>query len=126
MTTLHATVPLSLTRFVGRDRELTELARLVVSTRLLTLTGAGGSGKTRLAGEVTVRSPHPFEQVLWIDLAAVCAELTARKSELEVALSARESRLRGKKKPRSAGLQSVVKRSGRSLSAATIQLLRER
>ena len=62
----------------------------------------------------------------WIDLAAVCAELTARKSELEVALSARESRLRGKKKPRSAGLQSVVKRSGRSLSAATIQLLRER
>ena len=75
MTTLHATVPLSLTRFVGRDRELTELARLVVSTRLLTLTGAGGSGKTRLAGEMTVRSPHPFEQVLWTDLAAVHDEL---------------------------------------------------
>jgi predicted ATPase/DNA-binding SARP family transcriptional activator len=75
MTTLHATVPLSLTRFIGRDRELTELARLVVSTRLLTLTGAGGSGKTRLAGEMTVRSPHPFEQVLWTDLAAVHDEL---------------------------------------------------
>ncbi len=71
MATPHSAAPLSLTRFVGRDRELTELARLAPATRLLTLTGAGGSGKTRLAGEVTVRMPPTVEQVLWVDLAAI-------------------------------------------------------
>ena len=44
-------LPIHLTRFVGRDAELNELARLLSGTRLLTLTGAGGSGKTRLARE---------------------------------------------------------------------------
>jgi predicted ATPase/DNA-binding SARP family transcriptional activator len=66
----HA-APTPLTRFVGRDRELRELARLVPTTRLLTLTGAGGSGKTRLAGEATVRAPANFERVLWTDLAPI-------------------------------------------------------
>ncbi len=66
----HA-APLPLTRFVGRDRELRDLARLVPGTRLLTLTGAGGSGKTRLAGEATMRAPASFEAVLWTDLAPV-------------------------------------------------------
>jgi non-specific serine/threonine protein kinase len=47
-----AHVPVHLTRFVGRGRELEDLAQLVYSARLLTLTGAGGSGKTRLAYEV--------------------------------------------------------------------------
>src|SRR3954470_6195189 len=40
-------LPVHLTHFIGRERELTELTRLVQSVRLLTLTGAGGSGKTR-------------------------------------------------------------------------------
>src|SRR4026209_1961685 len=35
-------LPASLTNFIGRDQELSELLRLVASTRLLTLTGAGG------------------------------------------------------------------------------------
>jgi predicted ATPase/DNA-binding SARP family transcriptional activator/DNA-binding CsgD family transcriptional regulator len=42
----------SLTSFVGREREMEEVGRLLATTRLLTLTGAGGSGKTRLAQEV--------------------------------------------------------------------------
>lgn len=46
---LLSNLPILLTSFVGRERELTELKELVGKTRLLTLTGAGGCGKTRLA-----------------------------------------------------------------------------
>jgi len=69
----HA-APVALTRFVGRDRELTELARLVPTTRLLTLTGAGGSGKTRLAAEAMGRGGQNFDQIVWTDLAPVHEE----------------------------------------------------
>ena len=42
-------LPIALTSFVGRERELAELRDELARTRLLTLTGAGGCGKTRLA-----------------------------------------------------------------------------
>ena len=42
-------LPDPLSTFIGRDAELREVARLLDGTRLLSLTGAGGSGKTRLA-----------------------------------------------------------------------------
>lgn len=42
-------LPASLTTFVGRERETLKAKRLLSMTRLLTLTGAGGCGKTRLA-----------------------------------------------------------------------------
>ena len=44
-------LPVALTSFIGRDRELREVARLLDRHRLVTLTGAGGSGKTRLGLE---------------------------------------------------------------------------
>jgi predicted ATPase/Tfp pilus assembly protein PilF len=47
--------------FVGRDHELAELAALLAHTRLLTLTGAGGVGKTRLALELGRRSEAAYE-----------------------------------------------------------------
>lgn len=62
-------IPVHLTRFVGRGREIDDLARLVGSARLVTLTGAGGSGKTRLAEEVAHRSAPAFDTVCWMDLA---------------------------------------------------------
>ena len=46
--TLH-NLPREVASFVGRERELEECERLLGQTRILTLTGAGGSGKTRLA-----------------------------------------------------------------------------
>jgi predicted ATPase/DNA-binding SARP family transcriptional activator len=50
-----APLRLPLTSFVGRERELGEVARLLDRTRLLTITGPGGSGKTRLALEAAAR-----------------------------------------------------------------------
>jgi predicted ATPase/DNA-binding CsgD family transcriptional regulator len=53
-------LPLQLTSFLGRDREMAEIKRLLTTSRLLTLTGAGGSGKTRLALQVAsqIASQH--------------------------------------------------------------------
>src|SRR5262249_30742930 len=45
-------LPRTLTSFVGRDRELAAARRLLEGNRLLTLTGPGGSGKTRLCIEL--------------------------------------------------------------------------
>jgi predicted ATPase len=44
-----SSLPVPLTSFVGREREVAEIQRLLATTRLLTLIGAGGVGKTRLA-----------------------------------------------------------------------------
>ena len=64
-------LPVHLTRFVGRDSELLELERLLAGTRLLTLTGAGGSGKTRLARELAAHATHDYARVSWVDLASL-------------------------------------------------------
>ena len=64
-------LPVHLTRFIGRGRELDDLARLVGSTRLVTLTGAGGSGKTRLAREAAGRVASTFGRVAWADLTPI-------------------------------------------------------
>lgn len=65
---LPGELPVHLTKFVGRDRELGDLTPLVESVRLLTLTGAGGSGKTRLAREVASLSTRAFDRMVWVDL----------------------------------------------------------
>src|ERR687889_639672 len=62
-------LPLHLTQFIGRARELNEIVRLLGETRLLTLTGAGGSGKTRLAREAAARVAPDYSRVAWVDLA---------------------------------------------------------
>ena len=53
-------LPAALTSFVGRGHDLAEVARLLGGHRLVTLTGAGGIGKTRLALEAAsaVDAPH--------------------------------------------------------------------
>jgi predicted ATPase len=67
-------LPRPVTRFVGREAELAEYARLITQTRLLTLTALGGSGKTRLAIELARRVAHEFPGGGWfVDLAPVNA-----------------------------------------------------
>lgn len=65
-------LPGQLTSFVGRDRELIELGQLLGTSRLVTLTGAGGSGKTRLALEFASHELDSYPDGVWfVDLATV-------------------------------------------------------
>jgi predicted ATPase/class 3 adenylate cyclase len=65
-------LPCLLNRFVGRRREADEVTRLLESNRLLTLTGPGGCGKTRLALQVAAEVADRFDHGAWfVDLASV-------------------------------------------------------
>jgi predicted ATPase/class 3 adenylate cyclase len=65
-------LPRQLTSFVGRERELAEVEKLLGETSLLTLTGVGGCGKTRLALEVAGAVLEQFRDGVWlVELAAL-------------------------------------------------------
>ena len=65
-------LPLQLTSFVGREAELEALDELLADRRLVTLTGAGGCGKTRLAVHAAARWVDDVEGGVWVaDLAGV-------------------------------------------------------
>jgi len=59
-------LPLQLTSFVGRDDELAELGKLLRVSRLVTLTGVGGTGKTRLSLQAAAEISHEFPDGVWI------------------------------------------------------------
>jgi len=58
-------LPQQLSSFVGRERELAEIGKLLRSTRLLTLTGAGGLGKTRLSLHIAADLLDEFSDGVW-------------------------------------------------------------
>ena len=58
-------VPAELTSFVGRRHEIAEARRLLATSRLVTLTGIGGVGKTRLAVRVAAESRRSFTDGVW-------------------------------------------------------------
>ncbi len=59
-------LPIQLTSFIGREDEMAEIKRLMKTTRLLTLTGAGGSGKTRLGLHVAADLLDEFPHGVWL------------------------------------------------------------
>ena len=71
-------LPWQLTSFIGRERELAAVKQHLAATRLLTLTGPGGSGKTRLAAQLAadLRATSDVfpDGVWWVDLAALTDE----------------------------------------------------
>ncbi|WP_158409223.1 adenylate/guanylate cyclase domain-containing protein [Fimbriimonas ginsengisoli] len=69
LTTTPDHLPKPVSSFVGREREVGQIASMLRQTRLLTLTGAGGTGKTRLALEVARRRRADYGDGAWfVDL----------------------------------------------------------
>ena len=65
-------LPAQLTSFVGRQSQMAELRQVVAGNRLVTLTGAGGAGNTRLAVEVAYALSTEFSDGVWyVDLAPI-------------------------------------------------------
>ncbi len=65
-------LPVNMTSFVGRERELTDLRALLRASRLVTLVGPGGSGKTRLAQHVASSLADAFaDGITFVDLAPI-------------------------------------------------------
>ena len=63
-------LPIQLTSFVGREKEIGEIKEIIKHARLVTLTGTGGSGKTRLALKVAAELIEEFSDGVWfVDLA---------------------------------------------------------
>jgi predicted ATPase len=63
---LPGNLPVSVDAFIARERELAEVVALFGSARLVTLTGAGGTGKTRLATEAAQRLRASFRDGAWL------------------------------------------------------------
>ncbi|HEU5109437.1 MAG TPA: adenylate/guanylate cyclase domain-containing protein, partial [Micromonosporaceae bacterium] len=68
--TASSNLPVQVTPFVGREAERAELEALVATHRLVTVVGAGGAGKTRLAVEVAAAAGQP-DGIWFVDLASV-------------------------------------------------------
>ena len=63
---LRHNLPRHLDRFVGREPEMNDVRQHLDATRLLTLTGAAGCGKTRLALEVALRAVDDYPDGIWL------------------------------------------------------------
>jgi predicted ATPase len=85
-------LPVQLTSFIGRERLLEELERLLPSTRLLTLTGAGGTGKTRLALQLAARVMGSYPHGAWLAELAPLADPAQAPQAVAAALGARAER----------------------------------
>ncbi len=102
-------LPRQLTTFIGREREVTEVKRLLTSTpaRLVTLTGTGGCGKTRLSLQVGQEVLADYAQGVWLIELAPVADPALVPQAIATALGLREE-------------------SGRPISATLIDYLRGR
>jgi len=66
----RANIPTVLTSFIGRKREIKEVAQMLASSRLVTLTGTAGCGETRLALRVATEASRQYRDgVYWVELA---------------------------------------------------------
>ena len=83
-------LPAERTSFVGREEQMAEVERLLAMTGLLTLTGAGGSGKTRFALEVARRLAGAYRDGAWLVELAPLSEPELVERAVAGALGVRE------------------------------------
>jgi len=96
-------LPAQLSSFIGREAEIIEIKQLLAGTRLLTLTGVGGSGKTRLALQVAADLVDEYPDGVWlVELAP------ASDADLVTQLTAKALGIR--EQPRRALLETLVDR----------------
>ena len=101
--TARSNVAMRLTSFVGRDRELELVEDLLRGHRLLTLVGAGGAGKTRLAAEVADRVVASVRDGVWMVELAPVADGAAVAPAILGSLGLREVQLLGTRSNVAAG-----------------------
>jgi predicted ATPase/DNA-binding XRE family transcriptional regulator len=83
-------LPIQLTSFIGRRGEIAEIKQLLSQSRLLTLTGPGGMGKTRLALQVGEELLPSFPDGAWLAEAASLADASLLPQIIAAALGLRE------------------------------------
>jgi predicted ATPase/transcriptional regulator with XRE-family HTH domain len=82
--------PAALTSFIGREAAMGQVAGLLEENRLVTVTGPGGSGKTRLAGEVARQVAGRFADGVWLVELARVQDAAQVPAVAAVALGVRE------------------------------------
>jgi predicted ATPase/DNA-binding XRE family transcriptional regulator len=87
----HHNLPVQLTTFIGREREVGELTERLHYTHLLTLTGTGGCGKTRLALELAAKCVDEFADGVWLVELAGLADTELLAQSVASAIGVRES-----------------------------------
>jgi predicted ATPase/class 3 adenylate cyclase len=83
-------LPMQLTSFVGRERELAGLRQQLVSSRLVTLVGIGGCGKTRLALQAAADAVEGYPGGVWLVELAPLSEPSLVEQQLATVLGIRE------------------------------------
>ena len=84
-------LPLQLTSFVGREKEMLQVKRMLLGDRFVTLTGPGGTGKTRLAVQVAAELLELFPDGVWlVELASLVDPLLVPQT-IAATLEIRES-----------------------------------
>ena len=90
LSTRRSNLPVQLTSFVGRDKELAELATLIDRHRLVTLIGTGGTGKTRLMLEAAGRLLDRYADGVWVAELAPLGDPSQIPSEVARAIGSPE------------------------------------
>jgi class 3 adenylate cyclase len=83
-------LPLQVTSFVGREKELAEVEKLIRKNRLVTFTGSGGTGKTRLSLQACADLLPDFEDGVWLVELAPLTEPDLVPQTVAAALRVRE------------------------------------
>ncbi len=84
-------LPAPLTSFLGRDQDLARVEKLLDQARLVTLTGPGGTGKTRLAVEAGARAVGRFRDGVWLAELAGVTEPALVAAQVMTALGVRQA-----------------------------------